>query len=101
MSDTGIRLLPPYLGESGALTGSARRVEEARARRAEVDRLLKLETMRENIEQRRRKAEAEIAQLRAQVEAEEAELRRLSAAEDEHLLAAQADLAELIASRRG
>jgi len=101
MSDTGIRLLPPYLGESGALTGSARRVEEARARRAEVDRLLKLETMRQNIEQRRRKAEAEIAQLRAQVDAEEAELRRLSSAEDEHLLAAQADLADLIASRRG
>jgi KaiC/GvpD/RAD55 family RecA-like ATPase len=32
MSADGIHLLPPYLGEGGALTGSARRAEEAKAR---------------------------------------------------------------------
>jgi len=100
MSSNGIRLLPPYLGESGALTGSARRVEEARVRRGEVERLLRVEALRQQIEQRRRKAEAEIAVLRAEVEADEAELRRMTAAEDDYMLAAQSDLAELTASRR-
>ena len=38
MSDSGIMLVEPYLGENGALTGSARRFEESRARRAELDR---------------------------------------------------------------
>ena len=33
MSGSGIHLVEPYLGEGGALTGSARRNEEARARR--------------------------------------------------------------------
>lgn len=100
MSEHGIRLLPPYLGESGALTGTARRIEEARARRAEVDRVLRAESLRQQIEQRRRKAEVEIAALRADVAADEAELRRLDAAENDHLQAAQLDLAELAASRR-
>jgi hypothetical protein len=43
MSNTGLHLLAPYLGEGGALTGSARRNEEARARRSEVDRLAEVD----------------------------------------------------------
>src|SRR6185437_2611041 len=38
MSDDGLKLVPPYLGENGALTGSARKNEEARSRRTEMQR---------------------------------------------------------------
>jgi circadian clock protein KaiC len=38
LSGEGIKLIPPYLGESGALTGSARKNEEAKSRRAEIRR---------------------------------------------------------------
>ena len=100
MSENGIHLLAPYLGESGALTGSARRVEEARARRAEVDRSRRVDALRQQIEHRRRKAESEIATLKAEVEAEELELRRLETAEFDYRQAAEADLAGLTASRR-
>jgi len=100
MSDTGIRLLPPFLGESGALTGSARRVAEAHARRAEAERLDRVETLQDRVRQRRRKAEAEIAALRAEIEADEAELNRLARAEQDFVTTQQADRAELAASRR-
>lgn len=99
MSDNGIHLIEPYLGENGALTGSARRFEEARARRAEVDRLAEVAALQQRVEQRRRKAEAEIAALRAEVEAEEAELDRLVRAEERYRAQAAADQAELAAGR--
>jgi circadian clock protein KaiC len=100
MSANGIALLPPYLGENGALTGSARRFEEARMRRIEIDRQNEVTTLQGRIEQRRRRAEAEIAALTAEVAAEEAELARLIRAENDHSVAASADLAALAASRR-
>ena len=101
MSDDGIRLLQPYLGENGAVTGSARRFEEARARRDEVERRHAAAALSERLEQRRRKAEAEIAALQAEVAADEAELRRMLAAEEEHRRQAEADRAELAEARQG
>jgi len=100
MSADGIRLMEPYLGENGALTGSARRFEEARARREEATRQSEVAAMQQRIEQRRRKVEAEIAALNAEMAAEEAELDRLISAEESYRAQAEADLADLAASRR-
>ncbi len=100
MSHDGIRLLKPHLGEHGALTGSARRFEEARLRRAERTRQVEAETMQARVEQRRRKAEADIAALQAALAADEAELRRLGLAEEDYRRQAETDLADMAASRQ-
>lgn len=100
MGDGGIRLLPPYLGENGALTGSARKAEEARDRRAELDRLEQIERIRTQIEARRRKARAQIESLEAEIEADEKELEAALAREQAHLAQVDRDKAEIIASRR-
>lgn len=99
MSDKGIRLVEPFLGENGALTGSARRFEEARARRAEAERRTQVAVLQERAEQRRRKAEAEIAALQAEVAADEAELKRLIKAEEDYRAQAASDLADLATGR--
>ncbi|MGH7190433.1 MAG: circadian clock protein KaiC, partial [Acetobacteraceae bacterium] len=52
MSDEGVKLVPPYLGDSGALTGSARRNEEARSRGAEMRRKADVSRAQQQIEQR-------------------------------------------------
>lgn len=82
MSDSGIHLLEPYLGEDGALTGSARRNAEARARRAETERQAEVTRVQDQVTQRRRRARAQIEALNADIEADEAELKRLIAAEE-------------------
>ncbi|GLK45782.1 MULTISPECIES: circadian clock protein KaiC [Novosphingobium] len=99
MSDDGISLVEPYLGENGALTGSARRFAEAQARRNEVDRRTTVTALQQKVEQRRRKAEVEIAALQADVAAEEAELLRLIQAETDFRDQAASDLAELATGR--
>lgn len=82
MSDSGIHLLEPYLGEDGALTGSARRNAEARARRAETERQAEVTRVQDEVTQRRRRALAQIETLNADIEADEAELKRLVTAEE-------------------
>ncbi len=77
MSDDGIRLIQPYLGENGALTGSARRFEEARLRRGEVARRAEIERLQEKIAQRRRRTEAQIDALNAELQADEIELKSI------------------------
>lgn len=100
MDENGIRLLPPYLGESGALTGSARKFEEAKARRAEVDRLSAIDQTKNQIAVRRRKALAQIEALRAEIDADEVELTRVTDAASEYLRQSDADADEIEASRR-
>jgi len=99
MSETGIRLLPPYLGETGALTGSARRYEEARNRRAEARRAAEVEQVRQQIEQRRRKAQAQIEALQAELDADELELTAVISREDDYLQQVAVDRAEMEKSR--
>ncbi|MGY3341980.1 KaiC/GvpD/RAD55 family RecA-like ATPase [Bradyrhizobium sp. USDA 4470] len=99
MSNDGIHLLEPYLGEGGALTGSARRNEEARARRAEVGRLAEVARVQDQISQRRRRALAQIEALRADIDADEAELKRIVKAEDVYLRQSRQDAAEMARGR--
>lgn len=101
MSDDGISLLEPYLGENGALTGSARRFQEANARRAEMARLADVERVQEKIAQRRRRTQAQIEALQAELEADEVELRAVVAQEAAFTDQAARDRADMIESRRG
>jgi circadian clock protein KaiC len=100
MSDSGIRLIEPYLGENGALTGSARRFEEARGRREEVLRLAEVERLQEKIAQRRRRTQAQIEALQAELEADEIEFK--SIVDQEAAFVAQAEKDEVaMAEGRG
>jgi circadian clock protein KaiC len=99
MTDSGIRLLPPYLGESGALTGSARRSEEAKDRRAEAERRAAAARLEEQIAQRRRRAMVQIEALNADLAADEAELQRLKQAEAAALKQSEIDAQAMAASR--
>jgi circadian clock protein KaiC len=101
MSDEGIRLIPPHLGEDGALTGSARRFAEARARREESTRRSEFDRLQEKIAQRRRRTRAQIEALNAELEADELELRRLDNQETALRIQAQTDEADMAASRAG
>lgn len=100
MSRTGLHLLEPYLGEGGALTGSARRNEEARARRAETDRQAEVARVQDQVTQRRRRALAQIEALQADIDADEAELKRLVRAEEVYRQQSLDDSAAMARGRR-
>ncbi|ABE37979.1 circadian clock protein KaiC [Rhodopseudomonas palustris BisB5] len=99
MSDNGIHLLEPYLGEGGALTGSARRSAEARAHRAEIERQTEVARVQGEIAQRRSRALAQIEALQAEIDADESELRRLAEIEDRHVRQTAIDSDTLARSR--
>ncbi|MFQ6776047.1 circadian clock protein KaiC [Cereibacter sphaeroides] len=100
MSDRGISLLPPHLGEGGALTGTARKAEEARLRRAEIERQTELGRLQQQIEQRRRRARAQIEALEAELQAEEIALQALVEGESAYERQRLAD-ADTMARSRG
>ena len=101
MSDEGIRLIPPHLGEDGALTGSARRFAEARARRDEALRRVEVDRVQEKVAQRRRRTQAQIEALQADLEADEIELKSLSDQEAALRVQAKTDEAAMAVSRAG
>ena len=100
MSDAGINLVPPYLGESGALTGSARKAEEARTRRAEALRRVDAHRVEQQLEQRRRRTRAQLEALQAELDADNIELKALMEREKEILRQAEKDRHEMQESRR-
>ncbi|MBU3076417.1 circadian clock protein KaiC [Sphingomonas quercus] len=99
MSENGMRLVEPYLGENGALTGSARRFEEARSRRLEAVRRADAARLQDKITQRRRRTQAQIEALEAELEADEIELSGLVAQETAYLDQAQQDAANMAMAR--
>ena len=100
LSSDGIRLLPPYIGEGRALTGSARRAQEAQDRRVEAERAATMELRQAEIEKRRQKLKAEIDALNAELEADALELDRTRQSEDSYKTQARLDRAEMEKSRR-
>lgn len=100
MSDEGIKLAPPYLGESGALTGSARKNEEAKSRRAEVRRKADVWRVQQQIEQKRRRAKAQMEALQAELDADEIALKAMTLEEDDYLRQAADDKSDMERSRK-
>lgn len=83
LTTRGIRLIEPYLGDEGVLTGSARVAQEAKAAAAALQRRDDIERKRRAIERRRQSAEAQIDALRAEISVENEELQRLLAEQNE------------------
>lgn len=100
MSDTGISLIPPYIGDGRALTGSMRQSDEAKVRRAEVERKAEVARKAEQLSHRRRKALAQIEALQAEIDADELELRRAETAEEVYMDQAASDQRDMEKSRR-
>lgn len=100
MSNDGIRLLAPYIGDGRALTGSLRQSEEAKARRSEVERKAEVARRAELLKQKRRKVMAQIEALQAELESDEAELTTVQDAEAAYLNQAASDRAAMEKSRR-
>lgn len=99
MDGSGIRLVLPYTGQGPALTGAARRVAEAEERRQERQREMEAEKAQQLIEQRRRRAMAQMEILRSELEADEAELRGLIQTEVDRRTQIETDEAEMRRSR--
>jgi circadian clock protein KaiC len=66
----GVRILDPYLGAEGVLTGTARQVQEAREQAASVDRPRDIERIRIALDGKRRAMEARVLALQVEHEAE-------------------------------
>lgn len=101
MSDSGINLREPYLGEDGALTGSSRRAFEARARREKMARSTELARLQQQLDHRRKKLEAQIEVLKTDLQSDELELERLIDAESTYLAQIKIDESEMRVSRQG
>ncbi len=83
------------------MTGAARRSHEARARRQEVLRAGEVTRLRQQVEYRRKKLEAQIEVLQADMAADEIELKRLIDTEAAYLDQANADTDEASTGRAG
>ncbi|HEX6862431.1 MAG TPA: ATPase domain-containing protein, partial [Thermoanaerobaculia bacterium] len=82
LTGQGMRLVDPYLGSEGALTGAARLAQEARERAAAMARQQEVERRRRELQRKREALEARLEALRLEFEAEQEETERLIAQEE-------------------
>lgn len=73
MTNNGIRLLEPYIGAEGVLTGAARMTQEARERAAADRRRQEVELRQRQLARRRETIARQIAELQASLDADESE----------------------------
>ena len=85
LTDSGIRLIEPYLGSEGVLTGSARLAQKARESEDAIQRRGEIARKRRAVAQRQQALEAQIAGLRAEMNSGIDELQRLTSEESERL----------------
>jgi len=100
LTDHGIRLVEPYVGAEGVLTGAARLAQEARERADELRGRQELERRTREFEARREAMERQVAEMRAALEAEAAELRALAEQSQQQALVLGEDRSTM-ALRRG
>jgi circadian clock protein KaiC len=92
-TDDGLRLLDVYLGSEGVLTGSARVSQEMREKAVATSRGQELESLRRELERKRRIFEARMVMLRAEFEVEEETI--------QHTISESELLGEEVAQDRG
>jgi circadian clock protein KaiC len=100
ITDTGVELIPAYIGPEGVLTGAARLSQEARELAAATSRREEVERRRRDLARRRAVVERQIIELRAALEAEEDETNALSIEDDARETVLTTDRAA-VALRRG
>jgi len=99
LTDEGIKLVAPYLGPSGVLTGSARLAKEAEEAAEAQRRREEMEQQRRDIAVKRAVTERRIAELRAEIEAQEAAVAGTVAQEGRREEMRQSDRAAMAVSR--
>ncbi len=100
LTSHGIRLIEPYVGAGGVLTGAARLAQEAQERSEALIRSQASERQLRELERRRATAERQIAELRAALEAEESEVSMHNAQESRREGVLKADR-DVMAAKRG
>jgi len=96
LTGDGIKLIEPYVGPEGVLTGSARQAQEARERSDALARSQVTERRQRELDRRRASTERQITELRAALEAEESEvalMARQESGREETLIADRAAMA--------
>jgi circadian clock protein KaiC len=73
LTGSGIKLIDPYIGAEGVLTGAARLAQEARERNAALEWSQSIDRRNRDLNRRRASIERQIIELRAGLEAEESE----------------------------
>ena len=82
LTGSGIRLIEPYVGAGGVLTGAARQAQVARERNEAVEYSQAIARRQRDLDRRRASVERQIAELRAVLEAEESEAAMLARQEE-------------------
>jgi circadian clock protein KaiC len=100
LTDKGIDIRDVYIGPEGVLTGSMRRVQEARERAEKRSRELEVESKRRELNRKRAALEAHIAALRAEFEGEEAEISQVLQQENQVLQQLQIEETDMARSRQ-
>jgi circadian clock protein KaiC len=96
----GIRLVDPYLGAEGALTGAARLAQEAKEKAAAVAREREIERRRRELERKREALEARIAALRLDFESDQEETLKMIAEQEAQEARLREDRQEMARARR-
>jgi circadian clock protein KaiC len=91
LSDSGVRLVPVYIGPAGVLTGSARAAEETIEREIIAGLDEKAAQLAAALEGRREAVEAHVAAIRADFETEESLTKRLVETTEERRVALQSE----------
>ena len=99
LTSSGVRLIEPYVGQEGVLTGAARQAQEARERSEAWERSQAVARRTRELDRRRASIERQIAELRAGLEAEENEFAMLASQEVGREDALTADRAAMAAKR--
>jgi circadian clock protein KaiC len=99
LTDHGIELREPYLGEAGLLTGSARVTQEAKDATGALAARQELERREFLLERKRKALEAQIAALQLEIETEAQASRQLIAQEELKLKKFEQDRNKMAASR--
>ncbi len=100
MTDTGVQLIPVYIGPEGALTGTARLIQAAREKAAATSRQQEVELRRRDLFRRREALEAQIIDLRASLAVVEDEATTLAQQDDAREIVLTSGY-EAIAAHRG
>jgi circadian clock protein KaiC len=99
LTDHGIELREPYLGEAGLLTGSARVTQESKDATGALAARQELERREFLLERKRKALEAQIAALQLEIETEAQASRQLIAQEELKLKKFEQDRNKMAASR--
>jgi circadian clock protein KaiC len=99
ITSKGIKLIPPYLGQGGVLTGSSRMNQEAKEKSAAVQRHFEILQKEQEVSRKRLALEAQVSSLQAELVAVDREAELIVRENKEREQQASADRADLARSR--